>query len=62
MDAPLSGSIIGNHTFNAMMATGSVGDDIMPDEDAEKFLKTKRQVDILHKAKKMEKLRPSAKK
>ena len=45
-----------------MMATGSVGDDIMPDEDSEKFLKTKRQVDILHKAKKMEKLRPSAKK
>jgi hypothetical protein len=54
----------GDHTFmastvlNNKLDTHNPGDE-MADEDAETFLRAKRHIDTLHKAKKMEKARPT---
>ncbi len=52
-----------DHTFNASTVltnkidTHAPGDD-MVDEDAETFIRAKKHIDTLHKAKKLEKQRP----
>ncbi len=54
----------GDHTFNASTVltnkidTHGAGDE-MADEDAETFLRAKRNIDTLHRAKKLEKQKPA---